>query len=76
MRVRGFTLVELAIVLVVLGLIVGLGVPMLESLIKENQLNGDRSAVRRAREVLLGYAYEHGGFPRVYDKNYVLTLSF
>ena len=60
---RGFTLVEVAIVMVILGLILGLGIPMMRTLIKQNKLTEDRLAVKEAKNALIGYAYRHGMFP-------------
>jgi|GEM_PF-3537029 len=60
---RGFTLVEVAIVMVILGLILGLGIPMMRTLIKQNKLTEDRLAVKEAKNALIGYAYRHGRFP-------------
>ncbi len=78
MRVRekGFTLIEVAIVLVILGLIIGLGVPMLRTLIEQNKLTEDRTAVKEATQALIGYAYAHGGFPSVYVKGNLKLLPY
>ena len=76
MRRKGFTLIEVAIVLVILGLIIGLGVPMLRTLIEQNKLTEDRTAVKEAKQALIGYAYAHGGFPSVYVKDGLKLLPF
>lgn len=63
MKRRGFTLIEIAIVMVILGLIIGLGIPMMRMLMKSNKLHEDRNTVAEAKAALIGYAYEHGSFP-------------
>ena len=76
MRQKGFTLVEVAIVLVILGLIIGLGIPMLRMLIQQNKLTEDRAVVKEAKQALIGYAYAHGGFPDVYKSNGLKLLPY
>jgi len=60
---KGFTLVELAIALVVLGLIIGLGIPLFGLLTKQNKLNETRTVVKEAKIALIGYAQMHGRLP-------------
>ncbi len=60
---RAFTLIEVAIVMVILGLIIGLGMPMMKMLMKSNKLHEDRNTVAQAKAALIGYAYEYGSFP-------------
>lgn len=76
MRKKGFTLIEVAIILVILGLIIGLGIPMLRTLIEQNKLTEDRTAVKEAKQALIGYAYAHGGFPSVYIKDGLKLLPY
>ncbi len=61
--IHGFTLVELAIVLTVLGLIVGLGSELLPLLVKQNKLMESRACVQEARTALIGYALASGRLP-------------
>ncbi len=63
MKKNGFTLIEVAIVMVVLGLILGLGIPMMKMLMKQNKLTENRTAVKEAKDALIGYAYANGKFP-------------
>lgn len=51
---QGFTLIELSIVLVILGLIVGTVAPLIISITKKNKLTGGRQAVEIARDELKG----------------------
>jgi prepilin-type N-terminal cleavage/methylation domain-containing protein len=66
---NGFTLVELAIVLVILGLLVGIGAQMIGPLTKRMKLNETRQIVNSARESLLGYAVVNGYLPSDTDSN-------
>ncbi len=74
MKKNGFTLIEVAIVMVVLGLILGLGIPMMKMLMKQNKLTQNRTAVKEAKEALIGYAYANGKFPK-YNGNYQLPYT-
>ncbi len=60
---KGFTLIEIAIVLVIMGLLLGLGIPMMRTLIQSNKLTEDRLAVKEAKDALIGYAMARGHFP-------------
>lgn len=56
---RGFTLIEMAIVLVVMGLIVGTIVPLLVTQSKTARLKEARDILRTARDEIIGYAYHN-----------------
>ncbi len=60
---KGFTLLEMAVVLVVLGLLVGLGAQMLPMLVKQNRLTEDRALVKEAKNAIIGYALATGRLP-------------
>ena len=60
---RGFTLIELIIVLVVIGLIIMLGVPLVGQLVKQNKLAEDRATVLEAKSTLIGYGQARAGYP-------------
>lgn len=51
---QGFTLIELSIVLVILGLIVGTVTPLIISITKKNKLTGGRKIVETARDEIKG----------------------
>lgn len=51
---RGFTLIELSIVLVILGLIVGTMAPLFVSMSKKNKVTGGRKTVETARDEIKG----------------------
>lgn len=60
---RGFTLIEVAFVLVIIGLLLGLGAQLLPMLVKQNKLKEDRQLVQEAKTALIGYALATGRLP-------------
>lgn len=62
-RSSGFTLIELAIVLVVIGLLIGLGASMLGPFTKRAKLIESRETVKAAVEATIGYATTHKRIP-------------
>ena len=60
---KGFTLVELAIVLVVLGLIIGLGMPLFGLLVKQNKITETKTIVKEDKVALVGFIQIHGRLP-------------
>lgn len=60
---RGFTLVEIAIVLVIIGLLVGIGASVMGPLAKRTKWVTTREQIRGAREALTGYAISRGRLP-------------
>lgn len=61
---RGFTLIELAIALVVVGLLLGMLTPALGMRIEQRQIAETRQALADAQEALLGFAVANGRLPR------------
>lgn len=61
--VRGFTLVEVAIVLVIVGLLIGLGVELMGPLTKRVKLNETRSIVKEVYASIVGYAISNKTLP-------------
>ena len=51
----GFTLIEIAVVLVILGLIIGTLAPMMVSMIKKDKLKEGHETVKKARNEIIGY---------------------
>jgi prepilin-type N-terminal cleavage/methylation domain-containing protein len=60
---RGFTLVELALVLVVVGLMIGLGIGLIGPMAKRARLIETRETVKSASEAILGYAAANKRLP-------------
>ena len=52
---KGFTLIEIAVVLVILGLIIGTVTPLMMSMIKQNKIKAATDTVKRARDEIIGY---------------------
>ena len=59
----GFTLIELAFVLVIVGLLVGMGAELLPMLTKQSKLKETRSVVKEAKTAIIGYALATGRLP-------------
>jgi len=62
-RTRGFFLVEIALAIILLGIIAAAVFPLLNLASRKESDNADRSALLQARESLLAYATRNGGFP-------------
>lgn len=62
-QISGLTLVEIAIVLVILGLLVGLGASLIGPLTKRAKLTESREIVKQAKEALFGYAIKFRYLP-------------
>ena len=60
---NGLTLVELAITLVVLGLIIGLGMPLVGLLVKQNKVSETRTVVKEVKIALRGFTQTQGRLP-------------
>ncbi|HID96705.1 MAG TPA: type II secretion system protein [Thermodesulfobacteriaceae bacterium] len=59
----GFTLIEMAIVLVILGLVAGAVAPLTVSMIKRNKIAEGRKAVQVARDEIIGYVLINNRLP-------------
>ncbi len=62
--VRGFTLVEMALVLLIMGLILGSGLTLLGAQIERQKAQDTRQALEDARDALVGFAVANGRLPR------------
>ncbi|MCX7626861.1 MAG: prepilin-type N-terminal cleavage/methylation domain-containing protein [Methylophilaceae bacterium] len=62
-KYQGFSLVEMAVVLVILGLLLGAVLVPLSAQLDQKRLLETRARLENAREALLGYAMAHGRFP-------------
>lgn len=60
---EGFTLVELAIVLVVIGAIIAMGVGLMGPLIKQQKMVKTRKVLETIKEAIIGYAITHRSLP-------------
>ncbi len=60
---HGFTLIELAFVLVIMGLLIGMGAELLPMLVKQNKLKECRAMVQETKTAIIGYALATGRLP-------------
>ncbi len=60
---RGFSLLELALILVVLGVMMALGVGVLSSIVKNNKMRETESILEQVRKSLVGYVMSNGRLP-------------
>ena len=60
---KGFTIIELAIVLIILGILVGAGAGMLGISIKTNKFNQSRRIVEGAKKATIGFTIENMRLP-------------
>lgn len=63
MNKKGFTLIEIAMVLVVIGILLSIGTQMMGVLTKRAKLIDAREVVKTAKEALSGYAVKNGFLP-------------
>lgn len=64
----GFTLVEMGVVLLLIGIIVGAALPLLVSGIKQGKVAAARDELEAAADELVGYAIENGMLPETYER--------
>lgn len=60
---KGFSLIELAMVLVIVGILLTIGMSMIGPLTKRAKLMETRETVKAAKEAVLGYAVKNGYLP-------------
>jgi len=63
MRLRGFTLVELLIVVVILGIIATIVVPTFQEAADDSRRSNLDANIREIRQVLIRYELDHGAYP-------------
>lgn len=59
----GFTLIEVSIALVIIGLLIGMGAQMLPLLVKQNKFKETRVLVSETKTALIGYVMANGKLP-------------
>ena len=60
---KGFTLIEIAIVLIIIGILLGLGVALIGPLTKQAQFKRSRERVRACKEAIIGFVAARGRLP-------------
>jgi len=63
LKQRGLTLVELALVLLIVGLIAGGGLLVMTTQMEQNRIKDTQRALALAKEALIGFAQIHGRLP-------------
>ncbi len=63
-KVQGFTLVEMAMVLVIMGLLLGGGLTLLSTQIEQQKVKGTERQLEEVKEALIGFAIANGRLPR------------
>lgn len=62
-RQRGFTLIEVIVVLAVLGLLLGMAVPLAGAVVQADRRQEARNALAQISAALDSYYFEHAAFP-------------
>lgn len=62
-RITGFTLVEMAIVLLIVALLLGGLIPAISSQVEQQRTNETRKTLEEIKEALIGYALANGRLP-------------
>ena len=60
---RGFSLIELAMILIIAGILIGVGLPIARVYIEQYKHTQDRSNMFQLKELLVGYVLSRGGLP-------------
>ena len=62
-RKNGFSLIEMALVLIIVGIVLGVSVKFLNMLTKINQTKATRQKMETVKEALIGYLLKNGHLP-------------
>ena len=60
---EGFTLIEIAIAMVIIGILLGGGIPLLRMLTEQKKRNETISYMGEVKDVLIGFANINGRLP-------------
>jgi len=62
-REKGFTLIEIAIVMIIIGILIGGGMPLLRALTEQKKRNETLSYMAEVKDSIISYAKIHGRLP-------------
>ena len=68
-RTKGFTLLELLIVLVIIGVLVAIAIPAYNSYINKAQITTAHATLNEIRKILESYYIDYDGYPDAIDFN-------
>ena len=72
MNKKGFTLIELAMVLVIIGLLAGIGITVLGIMVKRAKVNATKEIINADIESILGYIFSSGKVPDITTFNTIV----
>ena len=62
-RERGFSLVEMLVVVVVIGVLASIGLPLIDSFATQSKINGTAADFRTFQSAFLAHSYMERGYP-------------
>jgi len=62
-KANAFTLIEMAVIVIIVGVLLATFLPRMLSSIKGDAVKDSRNYLRQARDEIIGYAYMHGNLP-------------
>ena len=62
-NICGFSLIELAMILIIAGILIGIGLPIARVYIEQYKHTQDRANMFQLKELLIGYGLSRGGLP-------------
>jgi prepilin-type N-terminal cleavage/methylation domain-containing protein len=73
---RGFSLIEMAFVLIIAGIVISMGVELLPMLVRQHKFADASSRVQEVKTALIGYALANGRLPRAGNAAGAETANF
>jgi prepilin-type N-terminal cleavage/methylation domain-containing protein len=73
---KGFSLIEMAFVLIIAGIVISMGVELLPMLVRQHKFTDASNRVQEAKTALIGYALANGRLPRAGNINGNETAAY